>query len=118
MQKIAGKTDNSPFNPKNKCVSAHFGWVGWETVDTVHTLVFHHNERREADDPTPLILALQKADVLIAHNAKFDILWLSEMGMPIPPAIYCTMIGEYILAKGQREQLSLKATALRRSVVA
>lgn len=118
VQKIDGKIDNSPFNPNNKCVSAHFGWIGWETVDNVHSLVFHHNEQDHADPPAPLIAALLEADVLIAHNAKFDVLWLMEMGFPIPPSVYCTMIGEYILAKGQREQLSLKATALRRSVVA
>jgi len=118
VQKINGKTDNSPFNPDNKCVSAHFGWIGWDTVDDVQNLVFHHNEQDKADDPTPLIEALKQADVLIAHNAKFDVLWLTEMGMPIPPTIYCTMIGEYILAKGQREQLSLKATGHRRSMAA
>jgi DNA polymerase III epsilon subunit-like protein len=59
---------------------------------------------------------LKQADVLVAHNAKFDVMWLLEMGFRIPDRIYCTMIGEYILAKGQREELSLKATAERRDV--
>jgi hypothetical protein len=114
VQRFDGKIDNSPFNPLNKCVSAHFGWIGWDTVDEVTNLVFHHNEQDVPDSPEPLREALQEADVLVAHNAKFDVLWLKAMGMPIPPTIRCTMINEYILAKGQREKLSLKATAQRR----
>lgn len=118
VQKIAGKTDNSPFNPDNKCVSAHFGWLGWDTVDDVQNLVFHHNDQDRPDDPAPLIEALLDADMLIAHNAKFDVLWLTEMGMPIPPKVYCTMLAEYLLSKGQRRQISLKATAQRGSLAA
>ena len=118
VQKLGDKTDNSPFNPNNKCVSAHFGWLGWDTVDEVTSLVFYHNEQMKSDDPAPLREALLQADLLIAHNAKFDILWLLEIGMPVPPQIYCTMLCEYLLSKGQRRQISLKATAQRRSVAA
>jgi DNA polymerase I-like protein with 3'-5' exonuclease and polymerase domains len=114
VQRFDGKIDNSPFNPLNKCVSAHFGWIGWDAVDEVTNLVFHHNEQDVPDSPEPLREALQEADVLVAHNAKFDVLWLKAMGMPIPPTIRCTMINEYILAKGQRTKLSLKETAQRR----
>lgn len=114
VQKLNGKIDNSPFNPENKCVSAHFGWLGEDTVDEVTNLVFHHNEKEVPDSPQLMREALEQADVLVAHNAKFDILWLTAMGMPIPPLIRCTMINEYILAKGQRTKLSLKETAQRR----
>ena len=116
VSKIDGKNDNSPFNPANRCVSAHFGWIGWDCVDEVQTLVFHHNEKETPDDPEPLRAALSEADVLIAHNAKFDALWLLEMGLPLPPKIYCTMIGEYLLSKGQRRLIGLKATAERRGL--
>jgi hypothetical protein len=118
VQKLGGKTDNSPFNPNNKCVSAHFGWLGWDTVDEVSSLIFNHNDQAKPDDPAPLREALLEADVLIAHNAKFDVLWLLEIGMPIPPQVYCTMIGEYLLSKGQRRLIGLKATAERRSMAA
>ena len=118
VQRIDGKTDNSPFNPANKCVSAHFGWLGWDTVDDVQTLVFHHYEQTVPDDPEPLRQALLEADVLIAHNAKFDCLWLLEMGMPLPPSVYFTMVAEYLLSKGQRRLIGLKATAERRSMAA
>lgn len=116
VQKLNEKKDNSPFNPDNWCVSAHFGWLGWDTVDDVQHLVFHHNDKEGSDQIGPLEAALAEADMLVAHNAKFDCLWLQEMGHTLPPKVYCTMIGEYILAKGQRQELSLKATAERRNV--
>lgn len=116
VQKIDGKTDNSPFNPDNYCVSAHYGFLGWDTVDEVRHDVFNHNEATQRASMDALQDALSKADVLVAHNAKFDCLWLQEMGLELPQKVYCTMIGEYILAKGQRQELSLKATAERRDV--
>ena len=116
VQKIGGKTDNSPFNPDNSCVSAHFAWLTEDGVGEVTNLVFNHNEQITPDRMKPLIDAVEQADVLIAHNAKFDCMWLQEMGITIPHTIRCTMINEYILAKGQRRELSLKATAQRRNV--
>ena len=115
VQKFDNKTDNSPFNPNNRCVSAHFGWLEWDTVEKVENLIFNHNDWAHSDDPAPLIEALNKADVLIAHNAKFDLLWLMELGFPIPPEVHCTMVREYVLSKGQRREISLKAVAERRN---
>ena len=116
VQKIDGKIDNSPFHPDNKCVSAHFGFIGWEGVDEVTNLVFHHNEKDVPDSPAQMQEALTKATLLICHNAKFDVTWLLQMGFKIPDQVYCTMIGEYILSKGQKRPLSLKAIAERRDV--
>jgi hypothetical protein len=115
VQRIGGKTDNSPFNPNNRCVSAHYGWLENGRVDQVYHMVFHHDQKAVPDSPDDLVEALQTADMLVAHNAKFDILWLTSMRIPIPPIVRCTMINEYILAKGQRTQLSLKAIAERRA---
>ena len=116
VQKMGSKTDNSPFNPDNSCVSAHFGWLTDEGLGEVTNLVFNHNEQPTPDSMQPLIDAVETADVLIAYNAKFDAMWLQEMGLTLPAVIRCAMINEYILAKGQRKQLSLKATAERRDV--
>ena len=116
VDRFDGKTDNSPFNPKNKCVSAHFGVLTEHGVGEVFSLVFHHNEKPEPDCRSLLEQLLEQAEVLVAHNAKFDVMWLEEMGFRIPDRIYCTMVAEYILAKGQRQELSLKATAERRDV--
>ena len=113
VQRIEGKIDNSPFNPQNKCVSAHFGFLGWDSVEDVCSLVFHHNEQDKPDDPTPLKKALAEAEELICHNSKFDALWLLEMGFELPPLVSCTMLHEYVLSKGQRREISLKATANR-----
>lgn len=112
---IGGKKDNTPFNPNNKLVSAHFAWLGQRQV--TH-LVFHHKDKAIPDSSQPLEDALQEADVLIAHNAKFDVGWLRACGFTIPPKIRCTMINEYILAKGQRTELSLKKVAERRNKAA
>ena len=94
MQQLNGKIDNSPFNPKNKCVRP-LCWL----EEPVQTLVFHHNEKETPDSPDTLRQALEEADILVAHNAKFDIQWLVEMGFTIPDTVSCTMIGEYILAR-------------------
>ena len=42
VQTLGGKTDNSPYHPDNKCVSAHFGFIGWEGVDEVTNLSLIH----------------------------------------------------------------------------
>lgn len=112
VSEVDGRKDNTPFNPNNKMVSAHFCWLG-ETEVT--SLVFHHNDQPVPDDPAPLTEVLMAAEMLIAHNAKFDVGWLVACGFPIPPKIFCTLIGEYVLAKGQRKELSLKAVAARRA---
>jgi DNA polymerase I-like protein with 3'-5' exonuclease and polymerase domains len=111
-----GTKDNSPFNPDNKVVSAHWRFIVDGKVGPASNLVFHHNEKSVPDSPTSLRDAIEQADVLVAHNAKYDIMYLAEIGMPIPEQVYCTMIGEYILARGQRVELSLKAVADKRRV--
>ena len=116
VQKIGGKTDNSPYHPDNKCVSSHTSRVELEGMSKVKNLVFHHNEKDVPDSPAPLQDELNWATVLVCQNAKFDVTWLLEMGFDIPDQVYCTMIGEYILSKGQKRPLSLKAIAERREV--
>lgn len=117
VQFLDDKTkDNSPFHPENKIVSAHFAWVHGDEVGACSNLVFHHKEMGSPDDPAELKRALKEADVLVAHNAKYDVLYLQEAGFEIPPEVYCTMIGEYILARGQVIEKSLGAVAERRDV--
>ena len=117
VERIDGRIDNSPKNPLNKCVSAHYGWLGETTVDFVKNDIFFHNECVKPDERGCLEEHLAKADVLVCHNAKFDVAWLMEMGFKIPPVIRCTLIGEYVLAKGARMRLGLKHTAIRRSTL-
>jgi len=111
-----GLKDNSPFNPKNRIVSAHFAWVHDNTtVGQCTSLVFHHNDKATPDSIDELVKVLNEADRIVAHNAKYDVMYLLEAGFKIPDDVYCTMVGEYILARGQRMELSLEATAIRRN---
>lgn len=111
-----GTKDNSPFNPKNRIVSAHWRFIVDGKAGPAASLVFHHNEQPLPDPPGSLRDALEQADVLVAHNAKYDVMYLLEAGFKVPSMVYCTMIGEYILARGQRVELSLAAVAERRQV--
>ena len=114
VKTISNRLDNSPKNPFNKCVGAYYGWLGLDTVDTVHKLIWYHDEYKGCDPVDHLETLLNAAEGIICHNAKFDIEWLQEMGFIIPPLVYDTMICEYLLAKGQRRKLSLKESAIRR----
>jgi DNA polymerase I-like protein with 3'-5' exonuclease and polymerase domains len=116
VERIEGRIDNSPKNPRNKCVGAYWGWLGFETVDEVKKAIFYHNDYDGCDPTTELENDLAEADMMICHNAKFDAEWLLEMGFTLPPLIFDTMIVEYLLAKGQRRSLSLKESAIRRKV--
>ena len=116
VQRENGVIDNSPFHPKNRMVSAHWLMIEDGVIGTPQTRVFYHNEIERSDSPDDFIEALKSADLGVAHNAKFDLLYLFESALPIPPKMYCTMIGEYIFARAQQLSKSLKATAERRNV--
>ena len=115
VQRIDGKIDGSPFNPENKIVSC-----GAQFLHDEHGQYFFFNHNKMECDQKESHFKLQQmlelADVIVAHNAKFDILWLQEAGFTIECAVYCTMIGEYVLARGQKMPLSLEETAKRRNV--
>jgi len=117
VQTVGGELDGSPYNPDNFCVSAH-----WREVDELgqigeaQRLIWNHNEKNGSDPRQPLQDALNECGELVAHNAKFDVQWLLEMEFDLPERVWCTMIGEYILARGQWVGLSLKDTAERRRV--
>lgn len=116
VQRENGNKDNSPFHPKNKMVSAHWAIIEDGTISPVKSSVFFHKEKSAPDSIEPFANALKSADLGVAHNAKFDVLYCLEAGLELPPEIYCTMIGEYIFSRAQRVPLSLKETAIRRDV--
>ena len=115
-------TDGSPFNPDNRIVTVNWRFVDLDTMvcGDDHHSVFYHNSLQQMgqkpDSPDRLQAALREADILVAHNAKYDVSYLREAGMELPPRYWCTMIGEYILARGVRVELSLDASAKRRKV--
>lgn len=111
-----GKVDGSPYNPKNQLVSV--GCV--PIVDGViqaplyeflyHTLL----QCNPAHAKEVLQAEFDKADLFVAHNAKYDIQWLLESGFRLPKKVYCTQVGEYIFARGRKDLgLSLKESCIR-----
>src|SRR5678809_467149 len=52
--------------------------------------------------------ALSKAELLVAHNMRFELAWLRACGFKYDGPIYCTQIAEYVLARGQRVSLKLR----------
>jgi len=53
---------------------------------------------------------LERADYLVAHNAKFEALWLHRYGLDITERVwYDTLLGEYVRSGNRRFFLSLDA---------
>jgi len=51
---------------------------------------------------------LERADYLVAHNAKFEALWLRRLGYDITSRLwYDTMLGEYVRLGNRRNTLNL-----------
>jgi DNA polymerase-1 len=64
-----------------------------------------------AADPRPLFPILAEK-VLIAHNALFDLGFLSRLGF-VPGHVRCTMLQAQLLTAGTREPCTLRACARR-----
>lgn len=111
-----GVKDNSPFNEKNKIVSFHWKKFNDENETAVKSCFVNHVEVPVPEDTAQVLQDLAKAELFVAHNAKFDAMYLLEAGITIPKKIWCTMLGEYVLARGQAMSFSLKESAIRREV--
>ena len=108
-----GKLHLDPFEPENTLVQ-----VGMlDDLGNESIITFDHSER----SPTPegryrVQLALDETALLIMHNAAHDLIWLWESGFTYEGEIFDTMLGEYVLQRGQKEPLSLEACAERYSL--
>lgn len=61
-------------------------------------------------DQGALVAACNKADFLVAHNAKFELQWLERCGYDIGSRpVYCTMVGEWVLIGNLRKPINLDA---------
>jgi len=56
---------------------------------------------------------LDKTTVLIGHNIVHDLMWLWESNFTYSGAVFDTMLGEYVLQRGQKQALSLEMCAER-----
>jgi DNA polymerase I-like protein with 3'-5' exonuclease and polymerase domains len=63
-------------------------------------------------DVGPLIEALERADFIVCHNAKFELQWLARAGLDLGKVkVYDTLIGEYVLNGGLSVGLGLGVVA-------
>ena len=117
-----GRIDGSPFNEENYLVSvgACFAHENLLPKDVTYEF-FAHNDLPpdfSGEQGFQLIQNLiDSADVLVGHNLKYDLHWLRQSNFNIEgKQYYCTMIGEYVLARGQKMSMSLAESAKRRKV--
>ena len=98
-----------PFEPDNCLVMVGMKTDNWERVVT-----FEH----ATEPPTPnghkiVQEQLDKATCLVCHNVAHDLIWLWESGFEYEGIVFDTMLGEYILQRGQKKPLSLEQCAER-----
>tara|TARA_R110001632_G_scaffold46995_1_gene119135 strand:- start:3662 stop:5704 length:2043 start_codon:yes stop_codon:yes gene_type:complete len=105
-----GKLHLDPFEPANSLTM-----VGMLTDTGEETIVtFDHNDVEATPNGYNIVQdALDKATILIAHNAAYDLMWIWESGFKYDGPVFDTMLAEYVLQRGQKEPLSLEACAER-----
>jgi len=110
VTKRDGKMHLDPFEPENSLTMV--GMLNDQGVERIVT--FDHSEV-EADDFGHTVVQewLDKATVIICHNAAYDLMWLWESGFKYDGAVFDTMLAEYVLQRGIKEPLSLEACAER-----
>jgi DNA polymerase I-like protein with 3'-5' exonuclease and polymerase domains len=102
--------DPSPFNPENRLVSVGIN-------DEYY--FFHHDEEIKKDlteSRKAIQDILDKSDVVVGHNLKFDMSWLYQCGFTYKGKLYDTMLGEYIINRGEKKSVSLKESCRRRGI--
>jgi len=105
-----GKMHLDPFEPENSLTMVGMlSDTGEERIVT-----FDHSEvEPEINGHWVVQSWLDKATVLIMHNAAHDLLWLWESGFKYDGPVFDTMLAEYVLQRGVKEPLSLEACAER-----
>ena len=96
-----GKTHFDPFEATNELVLVG---VLKETGEEDH---FAPTRCRGLQD------ILAETTLLIGHNIAYDLVWLWECGFEYDGEVFDTMLGEYLLQRGQKQPLSLEACAQR-----
>ena len=105
-----GKMHLDPFEPENTLVMV--GMLDGTGLEQIIT--FDHTEHPPTLNGRQTVQdKLNRTTLLIAHNAAHDLMWLWESGFTYTGKVFDTMLGEYILQRGQKEPLSLEACAER-----
>ena len=113
VTKRDGKLHLDPFEPSNSLVQ-----VGILTDNGEENIItFDHSECSCTNNGHSIVQEwLDKATVLIMHNAAYDLVWLWESGFKYDGPVFDTMLVAYLLQRGQKEPLSLEACAERYSL--
>ena len=105
-----GKLQLDPFEPENTLVMV--GMLDDNDNETIVT--FDHSEQSPTANGRSIVQdKLDNTRLLVAHNAPHDLLWLWESGFTYDGEVFDTMLGEYVLQRGQKQPLSLEACAER-----
>tara|TARA_R110002012_G_scaffold54244_5_gene139172 strand:- start:3439 stop:5487 length:2049 start_codon:yes stop_codon:yes gene_type:complete len=107
-----GKLHLDPFEPNNSLTL-----VGVQDYleKEGSVFVFDHNEKVITDDDADKRLqrVLDNTTLLIGHNLQYDLQWLWGCGFKYDGEIFDTMLGAYILQRGQKGSVSLENCAER-----
>jgi len=105
-----GKMHLDPFEPENSLTMV--GMLNDKGEE--HLIFFDHNEREATTNGHNIVQKeLDKATVLICHNAAYDLVWLWESGFKYDGPVFDTMLAEYVLQRGLKMPLTLEACAER-----
>jgi DNA polymerase I-like protein with 3'-5' exonuclease and polymerase domains len=112
------KIDMGPYNPNNFLVSVGYCVIQDGIPEDIQYFFYRHNDldidkAEIADLKSDFQQELNKADIFIGHNVKHDAQWLLETDHRLPKKYYDTKNGEYVLLRGIKKPLSLKAIAER-----
>ena len=107
-----GKLHLDPFEPDN---SLTLVGVQDHLSDDSRVFVFNHLEKEITDDSAygELKDILSKTTLLVGHNLQHDLQWLWSCGFHYDGDIFDTMLGDYILQRGQKGSVSLENCAIR-----
>ena len=107
-KKANGSTTALPYFG-NSLVSIGYKWLG---ESHVHYHCYYHSVRQSHDFAFELFQeALDKADVVVGQNIKFDLQWVRACRFKYEGHVYDTMVAEYLLSKARRWPLGLAALA-------
>jgi len=97
----------SASNPKNHLVLACWRVVKDGVITDKHIFGDEYDYQELLDD-------IAAADFLVAHNAQFELSWLSRCGLDLRSVLcYCTMVGEWVIAGNRRTLLALEDCAVK-----
>jgi DNA polymerase I-like protein with 3'-5' exonuclease and polymerase domains len=102
----------SPFYDANKL--ACVGYWTWEGKGDV--LDIEYTERPLGDTVSHLQAVINKADMVVAFNAKFDLHWLHRFGVRVHCPVWCLQVYEFVSTAQSAAYPSLDG-ALRRTGV-